>query len=537
MPAGTQSPETSGFQLVDEEEGKMRQVTKGIESIEQKAESGATVIEGYIATKGVDRANDFYTENALQEMADQLNQEIEQGNADIKTLFPEFDEEDLEQIKQNYSANGNVDHYNNPAFPMGDPRIVSAYKIVDAEYDGFGLKIRAELNEDLPFGVPEAIKAALEKGYLDGFSVEFVARRATNVMKDGRKVRKIMSALYTGAALTGRPIQTAAAVTDAEFKSAVGQLADQEGKSMHWEDKAAYGDEVMEQKASVAGVTFRGTRGGKLDESRIPNDDYESHYLFPDDTKSDSSYPVVDGDGFLRSGNVEAAFGLGARGGVTEDELHGKLSLLNKEFESPPIDPEKLEKTQENKSFINGSEELEGEKAAWQELKNDITGAQTMPEDEPNEPEQDSEPEQGEDQENVEEQEGKSQAQELKEELEEVRQEIKSVVKENEELRSEKEELEQKFEDVEGIQEVKSDIDELKQELKNVNPENTPQQDTDETRDDQVSEQESKSALEQQLENYGNPRNVIADQNMKSAIAERHGVTEDEVEEAADKVA
>jgi len=524
MPAGTQSPERSSFQLVDESEG---------ETIEQKADSGATVIEGYLATKGVDRARDFYTENALKEMAEQINREVENGSADVKALFPDFEEEDLRRIKQNYNSNGNVDHYNNPGYDFADPRVISAYRIVEAKFDGFGVKIRAELNEDLPFGVPEAIKSALEKGYLDGFSVEFVARRATNVMKDGVKVRKIMSSLYTGAALTGRPLQSAAAVTDAEFKSAVPQAGDQEVKSMHWEDKAAHGDKVMEGKASTAGVTFRGTRGGSLDESRIPNDDYKSHYLFPDDTKTDSSYPVVDADGFLRSGNVEDAFGLGARGGVTEEDLHSKLRLLNKEFDEPPIDSEKLEKTQEAKSFINRSEEWEDEKAAWQELKNDITGASTMPEDEPEDPE----PEEGEDQDNVDEQEGKSEAEELKEELEDVRQEIKSVVERNEELEAEKEELEQKFDDFEGIQEVKSDIDELKQELKSATPENAPQQETDQTRDEQVSEQEAKSALEKQLESYGQPRQVVEDQGMKSAIADRHNVSETEVEEAADKVA
>jgi len=228
MPAETQSPERSSFQLVDETEGRMRQVVKGVETIEQKADSGATVIEGYLATKGVDRARDFYTENALKEMAEQINREVENGSADVKALFPDFEEEDLRRIKQNYNSNGNVDHYNNPGYDFADPRVISAYRIVEAKFDGFGVKIRAELNEDLPFGVPEAIKSALEKGYLDGFSVEFVARKATNVMKDGVKVRKIMSSLYTGAALTGRPLQSAAAVTDAEFKSAVPQAGDQE---------------------------------------------------------------------------------------------------------------------------------------------------------------------------------------------------------------------------------------------------------------------------------------------------------------------
>lgn len=92
------------------------------------------------------------------------------------------------------------------------------------------------------------------------------------------------------------------------------------------------------EKKSVAGVTFTSTRTGKLDESAIPNDDYKNHYLFDADTKTDSSYPVVDASGALCRGNVESAYQLGARGGVSEDTLHSKLRKLNDEFDNPPID-------------------------------------------------------------------------------------------------------------------------------------------------------------------------------------------------------
>jgi len=59
--------------------------------------------------------------------------------------------------------------------------------------------------------------------------------------------------------------------------------------------------EAMSAEAlkEVAGVEFDGTATGSLDESEIPNDDYESHYLYPEDTKTESGYPVVDADGNL----------------------------------------------------------------------------------------------------------------------------------------------------------------------------------------------------------------------------------------------
>jgi flagellar motility protein MotE (MotC chaperone) len=93
---------------------------------------------------------------------------------------------------------------------------------------------------------------------------------------------------------------------------------------------------------SEAGVRYRGTRDGKLDKSAIPNDDYEDHFLFDGDTKSASSYPVVDADGYLRRGNVAAAYSVGPRGRASREELYEKLRALNDAFRTPPIDPEKL---------------------------------------------------------------------------------------------------------------------------------------------------------------------------------------------------
>lgn len=61
-------------------------------------------------------------------------------------------------------------------------------------------------------------------------------------------------------------------------------------------------------KKSKAGVSFQGTKSGKLSEKKIPSDDFEGHYLIAKDTKSDSKFPVVDADGYLRRGNVESAW-------------------------------------------------------------------------------------------------------------------------------------------------------------------------------------------------------------------------------------
>lgn len=94
-------------------------------------------------------------------------------------------------------------------------------------------------------------------------------------------------------------------------------------------------------------ISYDGLMGGDLDESEIPNEGYEPHYVFDADTKSESSYPLVDGDGNLRRGNVDAAWQLYGR---AEDEqfLLDVLAQANKQFAdadgySAPIPEDSLE--------------------------------------------------------------------------------------------------------------------------------------------------------------------------------------------------
>lgn len=77
--------------------------------------------------------------------------------------------------------------------------------------------------------------------------------------------------------------------------------------------------------ASACGVSWDGTSSGELDESAIPNDDFESHYLNAGDTKSDSSFPVVDGEGNLRAGNVDSAWDMRNQGDGVSEECLRKL--------------------------------------------------------------------------------------------------------------------------------------------------------------------------------------------------------------------
>lgn len=106
--------------------------------------------------------------------------------------------------------------------------------------------------------------------------------------------------------------------------------------------------QAQTEKKTVAGVSFTGTASGKLDESEIPSDSYKSHYMYPADTKSESSYPVVDASGDLRKGNVISAWKLGCRGRCDNAEKHDRrLKKLSSQFESDPL----ADKTRESERF------------------------------------------------------------------------------------------------------------------------------------------------------------------------------------------
>lgn len=94
--------------------------------------------------------------------------------------------------------------------------------------------------------------------------------------------------------------------------------------------------EIAASLASYS-VEYSGTAGGQLDESEIPSDGFESHYLIDGSTKSDSSFPVVDVSGDLRRGNVASAWDL--RGHAPDESaMRSALLDLNDAFDNPPIE-------------------------------------------------------------------------------------------------------------------------------------------------------------------------------------------------------
>jgi len=127
------------------------------------------------------------------------------------------------------------------------------------------------------------------------------------------------------------------------------------------DDEAADASEDADEAlATVAGVTFEDTRAGELDEARIPTEGFAPHYMYPGEMKTESSYPVVDADGFLRRGNVVAAHRVGCRGPCNDPEEHDRRTMrLARRFDTVPefAREEESESEDENMSKVDLTEE------------------------------------------------------------------------------------------------------------------------------------------------------------------------------------
>lgn len=535
--------------VLDEENNLLETTCSGLEI---KSEHGKDYVEGYVATKGVDKKNDLFTEGALKGMAERLQEQVDT----VDVHFPSFTEDDLRAAAENVTNNGNVDHNNSPVGLFGDPRVVPAFRIMEAKYDGFGVKIRAVLNTDglLP-EQQDAVKNAIREKYLNAFSIEYVATKVKYVEKDGEKIRLIGEAEPKGAALTGRPVQNRARVTDTDLKAEVKSVLDdveqkaeymfEVGDEVSWsdtsgtvrdrtkdscfnseidgdvevcgsEEEPAYLIEVdnddgtmvghkqgtlsmksgHEMKAenykSAAGVRFRGTKDGELDESAIDKEEntLSDHYLFGEgEDKEDFSYPVVDADGYLRRDNVEAAKSLGARGGVDASELERKLKTLNDEFDNPPL------------TFKEGEKNILGD---------------NMPDEEDDgDGQPDGEPDEGAEEKS----ELQSTVEELKSTVEEVKSQNEELKESNEEIREENEELKSELEDYQEIEELKSDIGSIEEELKSLTAEDEPVTDPNEKKN----QKENQTPVELKSASAG-----FIEKNSE-VLAEKHNMSEEEV--------
>lgn len=257
MPSAQDSDvELKSAVAVNEEAGTLQQTVGPADGFEIKSEAdGTSYVEGYIATKeayatpGQPFDQEFMTEDALRDIANQINE----ANNNLSTgdvTFP--DPADVETVT------GNLEHQNSPAAEklktirdLADTRTVPAISMTEAEYDGYGVKVKTPIREKaLPNDTVEAIKNNIKEGILSAYSIEFkLVKDKISRAKDGVK-RMIDKVNVTGVGLTSAPRNPTARLTNAEIRSVLSDSETIFGEELIDEIKSEVREEVKEELRS-----------------------------------------------------------------------------------------------------------------------------------------------------------------------------------------------------------------------------------------------------------------------------------------------
>ena len=485
MPASTESIIT----MADQERGTLAVQTQTEHGLELKNEGGTSYIEGFAATTHKDQANDVFTAEALEEMAQKIRNSSDQT---VDAVFPHFEGMDESEI-------GNINHNNNPAAQKmfgTDTRTVSIFKTVDAETvpleDGeTALKIRGEMLP-LPDDVEEAVKAHIKQGALHSFSIEFSPQNVNFEMRDGEAIRTILSAVPQGTALTGRPLNEKASVTDAELKN----IMSKHGK----EDKDEYKGMHEYKQEMVQGDVFETEEEAMNRAEEMGLDGVHSH-----ERGGEMVFmPGATHEAYMSAENEE------------NDVKTSEESNMGEESEDHSD-----EQTEENDSQTE--EEVKNDP----ELKN-----------EDQQPEEDVESEESE--EGVED-DGEEES-ELKNDVSELKSMFKDIKEENEQLREENSELKSKVEDLKTMDSIKTEIADIKNMVESGDYDtegDRPIVDQDEQREVKNMQDEDKAQWKREVDQLGmdedDLKSDFGNTGMTEAesIADLHGVKVEEVLEYA----
>jgi len=175
------------------------------EPVEIKAEKGEYIVEGYISTGDMDLVNDIVTKSGMDDMLSQLKNRNIKLDYEHETMIGESNLE-MQVAKSK--------------MPIG--------RIIDAEKDAKGIKVRAKLNSawnkmdrkgNLVLGFKDVWKSIQDK-FLDAFSIAYVPTRTkSKQLMDGKTARILDGVNLINVALTGNPINPAASMTSIMAKS------------------------------------------------------------------------------------------------------------------------------------------------------------------------------------------------------------------------------------------------------------------------------------------------------------------------------
>ena len=156
-------------------------------------------MEGLLSTSDLDLVNDIVTKNCLESMKNQIisrNIKLDIEHEAFRGTNPEQKE------------------INKTIIPVGKFTDASVQEI---EKGRWGLKIKAVLNAFNPRY--KEIKGNVIDGFLDAYSIAFIATKARNEIVNGQSIRFLDDLNLLNAALTGNPVNTQALNTEVFMKS------------------------------------------------------------------------------------------------------------------------------------------------------------------------------------------------------------------------------------------------------------------------------------------------------------------------------
>ena len=469
--------------IANKDEGTLAVQTQTEDGLQIKTRHGddgeTSFIEGYAATTHRDEANDVFTAEALDNMAERINNNAEET---VDVVFPHFEGMSESEI-------GNINHNNNPAAQQlfgTDTRTVSVFRTAHAETqtleDGeTGLFIRGEMLP-LPDDVEDAVKGQIEEGALHSFSIEFNPTNVNFGLQDGEPTRTILDAQPQGTALTGRPMNTEANLTNAELKNIMAKNDKDNDYKASYNEEFKNADiysteEEAKERAEELGLTGVHTHTEDGETVYMPGETHEEYVEATDDSDMNSSHKDKD----KYKNNVK----------TNED-----TNMSEEQTEEP-------------------EEQVE--------------------EQESPEPEQEEEVTEDTSEEDVEEAETEGDG-ELKSDVRELKSMFKDIKEENESLREENTELKSKVEDLKTMDGLKTEINDIKsmiedsgEDLEGERPITNPEEERE------VKNQTEQPRWQRVIDQLGYDENdlktEIGKKGMTEAesIAETHGIKTQEV--------
>lgn len=166
---------------------------KAFTEVDEKGEK-QYYVEGYISTTEKDLVNDVVTDEALDDMLEQIR------------------EHNIKIDKEHEAWNGETDVEKIKAKTI-EPR----GRIVEADRDEKGLKAKILLNKHRSDF--ENLWGSIKDGMLDAFSIAFLPEIAKKIERGGELIRKLSKIKLLNVAFTGNPVNPGAKMVDVFTKS------------------------------------------------------------------------------------------------------------------------------------------------------------------------------------------------------------------------------------------------------------------------------------------------------------------------------